>query len=66
MAAGALIVTEAGGTVTGMDGSAFDAVAGHLLATNGVIHREMLEIIAELRARRVASGLHSPPPSSNA
>ena len=34
-AAGALIVQEAGGTVTGMDGSAFSPMAGHVVASNG-------------------------------
>jgi myo-inositol-1(or 4)-monophosphatase len=66
VAAGILIVTEAGGRVTGMDGGPFDMAAGHLLATNGVIHREMLEIIADFRNGKMASGLHSPPTSSNA
>jgi myo-inositol-1(or 4)-monophosphatase len=38
VAAGALIVLEAGGTVTGADGSPFDVEAGHLLATNRRLH----------------------------
>jgi myo-inositol-1(or 4)-monophosphatase len=33
VAAGALVVTEAGGAVTGMDGSAFDPAAAHLVAS---------------------------------
>ena len=57
VSAGALIVLEAGGRVTGMDGSPFDAVAGHLVATGGGIHEEVLEIIREYRTGRVASGL---------
>lgn len=45
VAAGALIVAEAGGRVTGMDGSPFDPVAAHLVASNGLVHDEMLEVI---------------------
>lgn len=48
--AGALIVEEAGGRVTGMDGSAFDASAGHLIASNGPLHEEMLRVIREVRS----------------
>lgn len=51
VAAGALILTEAGGRVTGMDGSAFDPVAAHLVASNGYIHNEMLEVIRQHRSR---------------
>ena len=47
VAAGALIVAEAGGRMTGMDGSPFDPVAAHLLASNGRIHDEMLRVITE-------------------
>jgi len=55
VAAGALIVTEAGGTVTGMDGSAFDPVAAHLVASNGHVHEEMLGVIRDYRANRTRS-----------
>ena len=41
---GALIVQEAGGRVTGLDGSAWDAHAGHVLASNGHVHDAMLRI----------------------
>ncbi|MEW6733016.1 MAG: inositol monophosphatase family protein [Acidobacteriota bacterium] len=44
-AAGALIVTEAGGYVTKFDGSPFDLYKGELLATNGLIHEEMLQVL---------------------
>jgi myo-inositol-1(or 4)-monophosphatase len=50
VAAGALIVEEAGGRVTGMEGSPFDAAAGHLVASNGDIHTQMLNVIREHRA----------------
>ena len=52
VAAGALIVEEAGGRVTGMDGAPFDAAAAHLVASNGHIHDEMARLIAEYRGRR--------------
>src|SRR5687768_11530685 len=51
VAAGALVVSEAGGTVTGMDGSPFDPAAAHLVASNGRVHPPMLDVIAEVRQR---------------
>jgi myo-inositol-1(or 4)-monophosphatase len=42
---GALIVEEAGGRVTGLDGSPWDAHQGHILASNGRVHDEMLAVI---------------------
>lgn len=44
-AAGALIVEEAGGRVSGMDGERFQIDAGHIVASNGLIHDEMLRTI---------------------
>ena len=52
VSAGALIVEEAGGRVTGIDGSPFDAAAAHLVASNGRLHDEMLAVIRECRAGR--------------
>jgi myo-inositol-1(or 4)-monophosphatase len=52
VAAGALVVTEAGGRITGMDGSAFDPIAAHLIASNGRIHDEMLAVIRQFRGGR--------------
>lgn len=48
--AGALIVEEAGGRVTGMDGGAWVPSDGHVLASNGALHEAMLAIVAEARA----------------
>ena len=45
VAAGALIAEEAGGRVTGMDGTPFDPAAAHLVASNGRIHDAMLGVI---------------------
>ena len=50
IAAGALIVAEAGGRVTGTDGAPFASRAGHVLASNGYVHDEMLGVIREFRA----------------
>ncbi len=52
VAAGVLIVQEAGGTVTSMDGSAVDMTAPNLVASNGRIHDEMLSIIRDVRRQR--------------
>ena len=53
IAAGALIVAEAGGTVTNLDGSAFLSRGGEVLATNGPIHQPMLDVIRGWRASRL-------------
>jgi myo-inositol-1(or 4)-monophosphatase len=45
MSAGALIVAEAGGLVTTLDGSPFTSHGGEVMASNGLIHEPMLEII---------------------
>jgi myo-inositol-1(or 4)-monophosphatase len=41
MAAGVLMVREAGGSVTAFDGSAFDIYKNRIVASNGLIHDEM-------------------------
>lgn len=51
VAAGALIVAEAGGRVTLASGAPFRSEAGSVLATNGRIHDEMLAVIHEFAAR---------------
>jgi myo-inositol-1(or 4)-monophosphatase len=43
--AAALILEEAGGKVTGMDGGTWNPDGGHILATNGLIHEEVLRIL---------------------
>jgi myo-inositol-1(or 4)-monophosphatase len=52
VAAGALIVEEAGGRLTGMDGSPFNPAAAHLVASNGHVHDEVLTVIQEFRTAR--------------
>ncbi len=52
VAAGALIVEEAGGRISGMDGTPFDPRSAHLVASNGPLHAEMLAVIATRRQGR--------------
>jgi len=49
VAAGALIVEEARGRVTNMDGSALDLGGANIIATNGRLHDELVETIAHTR-----------------
>jgi myo-inositol-1(or 4)-monophosphatase len=49
VAAGSLIVEEAGGIATNMDGSPLGLAAGQIVASNGAIHNAMLRVIAETR-----------------
>jgi myo-inositol-1(or 4)-monophosphatase len=51
VAAGALIVSEAGGRVTAMTGAPYRSREGSVLATNGLIHGQMLEVIRQFEAR---------------
>jgi myo-inositol-1(or 4)-monophosphatase len=51
IAAGALIVQEAGGRVTTTDGGEFVSRRGNVLATNGALHEQMLLSIAEFQTR---------------
>lgn len=46
-AAGFLIVEEAGGRVTDFAGSPYSPYQPHLLATNGLIHEEMLDLVKQ-------------------
>jgi myo-inositol-1(or 4)-monophosphatase len=49
IAGGALIVSEAGGRVTDLQGGPFTSRGGHVLATNGHLHDAMLEVIRRHR-----------------
>ena len=49
VAAGALVVEEAGGRVTNIHGGPLDVNAASLIASNGRIHDEMLAVLAEIR-----------------
>lgn len=52
IAAGALIVEEAGGRVTDFVGGPFDARGREVVASNGPIHAEMLATIGAYRSRK--------------
>jgi len=46
-AAGLLIVTEAGGKITTFDGGAYDIYSPNILASNGVLHPQILSRLTE-------------------
>ena len=50
LSAGALMVQEAGGTVTGITGDTFSSRRGHAVASNGAIHKEILAELAVVGA----------------
>jgi myo-inositol-1(or 4)-monophosphatase len=51
VAAGSLMVTEAGGKVTDFQGQPFNIYSEEILASNGLIHEEMLQTIREINSR---------------
>ncbi len=59
-AAGVLLVREAGGTVTRFDGSPFLLNSREVLASNGIIHQELMENFAEIFAGRGLEDIPSP------
>ena len=50
VAAGALIVAEAGGTVTNTRGGPFDPHGGEVVATNGAIHQGLIDELGRVRS----------------
>ena len=48
VAAGSLIVSEAGGMVSDPDNRKLDLSAGNIVATNGLIHDEIVAILQHL------------------
>jgi myo-inositol-1(or 4)-monophosphatase len=54
IAAGSLIVTEAGGSVSNLVGGPLDFASGHILATNGNIHGEIVTLLQEFAAVKIA------------
>ncbi len=59
-AAGVLLVEEAGGKVTRYDGSPFELNSRETLATNGLIHGELMREFAEIFAGRGLEPLPDP------
>jgi myo-inositol-1(or 4)-monophosphatase len=53
-AAGMLIVSEAGGKVTDLEGREYRPGGPHILATNGLIHNEMRDFAAEIAQKAAA------------
>ena len=45
IAAGALIVERAGGTVTDFEGKAWSPFSGSLVASNGILHKDLLRLL---------------------
>jgi myo-inositol-1(or 4)-monophosphatase len=60
VAAGALLVTEAGGTITYFDGSPFKLESKQILASNGLIHKELMTVFADLFAGRNITPVMTP------
>mgnify|MGYP003952626305 CR=1 FL=1 len=54
MAAGVLLIQEAGGQVTGLHGTPMDMATGHLTATNGHVHDALVAQLIEADARFAA------------
>lgn len=52
LAAGALMVSEAGGRVSALDGSALDIRRGQVIASNAVLHEELLDVVRRWKAAR--------------
>jgi myo-inositol-1(or 4)-monophosphatase len=52
-AAGTLLVTEAGGRVSDVQGRAFNLLGDDVFASNGLVHDQMLEVFAAILAQRV-------------
>jgi myo-inositol-1(or 4)-monophosphatase len=51
IAGGALIVAEAGGRITNMHGQPFSSRGRDVLATNGLLHDDMLRVIRDFQPR---------------
>jgi myo-inositol-1(or 4)-monophosphatase len=51
IAAGSLLVEEAGGMLTNWRGAQFDIFKGEVVASNGLIHDEMLSVLRNIKSR---------------
>src|SRR5207247_1935884 len=61
VAAGSLLIEEAGGRVTDLVGKPLDLDKPSIVASNGNIHAAMLGILAEVRGRCARGGLRPAP-----
>jgi len=69
VAAGSLLVEEAGGRVSNMDGTKLDTSAAQIIASNGRLHQQMVETLAAIRPeaeRRHAEMLREDQAAENA
>ena len=62
MAAGVLLIREAGGAVTDMHGGALDLRGPHVLADNGMVHDAIVALFAEIFAGKYRFPLPEMPP----
>jgi len=60
MAAGSLLVSEAGGRVTDMEGGLFTSRAQHVVASNGSLHEQMVAVITDFRTPDARGGFARP------
>jgi myo-inositol-1(or 4)-monophosphatase len=51
-AAGSLLVTEAGGLVTNLEGMPFNLLGDDIFASNGLVHEAMLRVFSQVLAQR--------------
>jgi myo-inositol-1(or 4)-monophosphatase len=58
--AGALLVTEAGGTMTGFDGSPFKLDSREVLATNGLLRDELIDLFVDMFAGKDLKPIPTP------
>lgn len=56
-AGGTLVVTEAGGRVTGMTGKPFDLLGDDVFVSNGLVHDQMLRVFNEVQEQQGSSGV---------
>jgi myo-inositol-1(or 4)-monophosphatase len=54
-AAGSLVVREAGGVVTSFNGGPLSIYKGEVVASNGLIHQEMLDVLKEIQNSKLKS-----------
>jgi len=54
-AAGSLVVREAGGVVTSFNGGPLSIYQGEVVASNGLIHQEMLDVLKEIQNSKLKS-----------
>jgi myo-inositol-1(or 4)-monophosphatase len=55
-AAGSLLVTEAGGRMSGITGKPFDLLGDDVFASNGLVHEQMIRIFKEVMEQRGGGG----------